>query len=116
MSKLAGKTIAQLGMKHGDMLFLQFEERASDSGTDTAPAAPIQATAHKISGATVAVQPSSRPVQTSTEAWKTVRQHRVDDLLEKQSGKIPRPRDRMCKHGPKGMCDYCMPLERKFHG
>ncbi|ORY81977.1 NPL4 family-domain-containing protein [Protomyces lactucae-debilis] len=95
-------------MKHGDMLFLQFSDRASDMPTETEP---VKATAHKLSGASVPIKPSTRPPAVSADAWKTVKQHPVDDQLEKQSGKIPRTRDRMCKHGPKGMCDYCMPLE-----
>jgi nuclear protein localization protein 4 homolog len=93
VGRLVGKTIRQLGLAHGDLLFATY--KLDDSAGET----------NGISSAESTGGPA-------TSSPLPVKQHHLDDYLDKHNGKITRPRDpKMCRHGDKGMCDYCMPLE-----
>ncbi|KAL1917483.1 uncharacterized protein VTP21DRAFT_3876 [Calcarisporiella thermophila] len=92
LASCVGRTIQDLGIKHGDLLFITIpadDNTAIDSS--------------KSENATT--EPSATPIP-------SVKQDAVDDFLEKQDGLIKRGRDpKFCKHADNGMCDYCMPLE-----
>ena len=112
---------------HGDLLFLGYTRLDSlsnghvngDSSTTELKSTPITSSSNRLNG--TAVLPTEdlplmpAPVTVSAESarpWESARQSHLDDNLDKRDGKIFRPRDpKMCRHGAKGMCDYCMPLE-----
>ncbi|KNE58965.1 hypothetical protein AMAG_03322 [Allomyces macrogynus ATCC 38327] len=80
-------TIGSLGLRHGDILMVDYQP---------APPAPPVETATPAAGAS---------------ALKVVEEP-VDKELEARDGLIKRSRDpRFCRHGDKGMCEYCSPLE-----
>lgn len=110
---LQGATFGKLGLTHGAQVFLDYKEDApATNGHSTS--------ASRLNGKEVSKEEnvSSIPIPTGASAqliknpWETVKQSALDDKLDQQDGKIHRKKDeKMCRHGPKGMCDYCMPIE-----
>jgi nuclear protein localization protein 4 homolog len=117
-----------MNSRHGDLLFLDYKEQSSVSNGHSKPESdPLRpfASSNKLNG--TAIQPLEdipleapvlptqsllSPTQIIKNPWDVITQSPLDDKLDKKDGKIPRQRDqKMCKHGARGMCDYCMPLE-----
>ncbi|KAJ8517029.1 hypothetical protein ONZ45_g5716 [Pleurotus djamor] len=99
ISSLRGRSLREIGLAHGDLVFVFYKE-ASAPSSSTADHAPSSSTQAAV------------PDTTTKRIWETVQEDPVDIYWRSKDGKIPRGRDAtFCKHGPKGMCDYCMPLE-----
>ncbi|RLV96254.1 Nuclear protein localization protein 4 [Spathaspora sp. JA1] len=93
-SAYCGKTIQELGLKNGDMLFVSYESAINAPTTTTVPIT-TSATA---------------TVNVTTAGPTKVSELPVDIALDKQEGLISRPHSSMCRHGARGMCEYCAPL------
>jgi nuclear protein localization family protein 4 len=98
------------------LVFLDYSVQESVSNGHSKPAA----IANRLNGREVppSEDPSSlsiplgSPTKLIKNPWEVVKQSPLDDALDKKDGKIHRPKDqRMCRHGPRGMCDYCQPVE-----
>ncbi|GAP86174.1 putative npl4 family protein [Rosellinia necatrix] len=124
LKDIAKVKLGQIGLSHGDLIFINYSHRENitngdTSGTTPSPSTHILPSANRLSGKPILPTenlpieppPPTSPSQVIKNPWEVVRQSDLDDRLDRKDGKIPRGRDRMCKHSPKGMCDYCMPLD-----
>ena len=109
--------LGQVGLKHGEKLFLGYQENGAETNGQPATTASTQSS-RKLNGQIILPEPGTLQLPAITSPtllkspWETVKQSALDDRLDKLDGKIRRPKDqKMCRHGPKGMCDYCQPLE-----
>lgn len=91
-AELHGKSVADLSLNNGDMLYLSYQN------------APV-AQASQSPNVKNIDQAVEIPVEIPVFA-----QLPVDDLLDKQDGLVKRPKAYLCRHGDKGMCEYCSPL------
>lgn len=108
---LKGTTLQRVGLRHGEMIFLTYDMLDHLSNGHATITTPSES---KLNGRPASPQapPTSHIPNTAKSAWEGVKQSPLYDQLDRKDGKIPRGRDhKMCRHGEKGMCDYCMPLE-----
>lgn len=101
-------------------MYLGYSEVEKLSNGHSSHANDVQPPPTRRLNGTIALPDSTTPLTLPTvtsptllkNPWEVIKQSPLDDRLDKLDGKISRPRDqKMCRHGPKGMCDYCQPLE-----
>lgn len=100
---LAGKSVQDLGLKNGDMLFLTYELGTVSSG-GSAPKSGKTGDEN----ASVSLN-ADLPAEIRGKA-AAASELTVDKALDLEDGLIPRLRSTFCRHGDKGMCEYCSPL------
>ncbi|KAK3330396.1 NPL4 family-domain-containing protein [Apodospora peruviana] len=124
IGEIAKYKIGQIGLSHGDLIFIRYQHQdavANGHSNGDIPKPNVLSSTNRLNGKPI-LPTEDHPIDplpvTSPSAeriknpWEMVRQSSLDDRLDRQDGKIPRKFDpKMCRHGPKGMCDYCMPLD-----
>ncbi|KAG4303490.1 hypothetical protein PCK1_000008 [Pneumocystis canis] len=93
VSILMEKRINELGfVYHGDIIYVNIKEKNETMIFEGQESLNKTIPSHK-------------------EVSEKLIQEEVDDFLDTQDGKIENTQNMLCKHGPKGMCEYCMPLD-----
>lgn len=110
---LKGVTFSKIGLTHGAQVFLDFKEEAPETNGNSPSASRLNGKeVSKEEGVSSIPMPAGDAAKLIKNPWETVKQSALDDRLDQLDGKIHRKKDeKMCRHGLKGMCDYCMPIE-----
>ena len=110
---LRGVTFGKIGLTHGAQVFLDFKEDTPETNGNSTSASRLNGKeVTKEEDVSSIPIPTGGAVKLIKNPWETVKQSALDDRLDQLDGKIHRKKDeKMCRHGPKGMCDYCMPIE-----
>ncbi|CCE81364.1 Piso0_001263 [Millerozyma farinosa CBS 7064] len=106
-SALCGKTVSDLKLRNGDMLFVTHDVGSDQQGAPSGSGSQGKAQGGANDTRTVSIGNSGAG---DVSPAVSLQQYEVDNILEKQEGQIKRPRSSLCKHGEKGMCEYCSPL------
>ncbi|KAG9238538.1 nuclear protein localization protein 4 [Amylocarpus encephaloides] len=127
LKEIGNFRLSQIGLNHGDMMFLNYKTvdslsngHSNGASQRTPYSSGLVTTSNRLNGQVVLPNmdmpidpfPVTSPSEKIKNPWEVVKQHPVDDRLDKKDGRIPRKRDlKMCRHGDRGACDYCTPLE-----
>lgn len=116
IQEVAQFKVGSVGLKHGDLVFVDYQHGAAEQDAPAPTSSRPATTTARLNGKPVlptedAPIETGKPGERISRPWETVRQSALDDRLDRQDGKIARGQGRMCRHGPKGMCDYCQPLD-----
>lgn len=124
ISEVGNLNVAKTGLRHGDVVFIRYEHaqvmgNGNANGNTDNGKAPLASSTNRLNGKPILPTedlpidppPLTSPTERIKNPWEVIVQSKLDDALDKKSGKIPRKMDTMCRHGPKGMCDYCQPLD-----
>ncbi|KAI3403671.2 NPL4 [Candida oxycetoniae] len=102
LSSILHESVSDLNLKNGDLLYLNY--------ASTLAAAAATATAAAVVTKAGSNAPTPSASFSSGHGPVKVHQLPVDDKLDLLDGMIQRPISSMCRHGAKGMCEYCSPL------
>lgn len=98
VASLIDRTVGDLGLKHGDIVYVAYQEQPDGQ----------ESVKTDVSVAIGGIGPE--PLK--------LKELPVDEALEKKEGLIPRKRSSLCKHGDRAMCEYCSPLppwDKEYH-
>lgn len=97
---LVYRSVADLGLNHGDIVFVKYQEKEGEQPKEAA-----SVNINTTENVKASIAPPAKELQ-------------LDQELEKEEGLIPRKKSSLCRHGDNGMCEYCSPLppwDKQYH-